>query len=143
MLPSIMGEQLQTTSSKGTHLRVSCDVGLRLIVGYTSTAYFWSAQGAQMRYCGTTAIDGFDDVIVQGSTDPNSPKFSAFYVKDNKVIAVVSIGTDPTVSLSAELFYGIALVKLNANLLEGRFPPVDVLKSGMDIRQMDLYGTAA
>jgi apoptosis-inducing factor 3 len=52
---------------------------------------------------------GFDDVIIQGSTDPKNPKFSAFYVKDNKVIAVVSIGTDPTVSLSAELLYGIEL----------------------------------
>lgn len=60
-----------------------------------------------MRYCGTTAINGFDEVIVQGSTDPTNPKFSAFYVKDNKVTAVVSIGMDPTVSLSAELFYGI------------------------------------
>lgn len=72
----------------------------------TSTAYFWSAQGSQLRYCGTTAIDGFDDVILQGNTDPKDPKFSAFYVKDNKVVAVVAIGTDPTVSLSAELLYG-------------------------------------
>ena len=67
-----------------------------------------------MRYCGTTAIDGFDDVIVQGSTDPKSPKFSAFYVKDNKVIAVLSIGTDPTVSLSAELLYGIKYILINS-----------------------------
>ena len=59
-----------------------------------------------MRYCGTTAIGGFDDVIIQGDTNPKDPKFSAFYVKDNKVIAVVSIATDPTVSLSAELLYG-------------------------------------
>jgi apoptosis-inducing factor 3 len=77
-----------------------------LTLGHTSTAYFWSAQGAQMRYCGTTAIDGFDDVIVQGSTDPKNPKFSAFYYKNNKVIAVLSISMDPTVSLSAELLYG-------------------------------------
>ena len=59
-----------------------------------------------MRYCGTTAIDGFDDVIVQGSTDPKNPKFSAFYHKDNKVIAVLRISMDPTVGLSAELLYG-------------------------------------
>jgi apoptosis-inducing factor 3 len=68
-----------------------------------------------MRYCGTTAIDGFDDVIVQGSMDPKHPKFSAFYVKDNKVVAVVSIATDPTVSLSAELLYGIGNKFLLAN----------------------------
>jgi apoptosis-inducing factor 3 len=81
-------------------------------LGYTSTAYFWSAQGSQLRYCGTTAIQGFDDVIIQGSTDPKDPKFSAFYVKDNKVIAVVSIGMDPTVSLSAELLYGLRIFHL-------------------------------
>ena len=59
-----------------------------------------------MRYCGTTAILGFDDVIIQGSTDPKDPKFSAFYVKNNDVIAVLGMQTDPTVSLSAELLYG-------------------------------------
>lgn len=77
-----------------------------MFLGYTSTTYFWSAQGSQLRYAGTTAIDGFDDVIIQGSTDPKEPKFSAFYVKDNKVIAVMGMETDPTVSLSAELLYG-------------------------------------
>ena len=87
---------------------------LKLTSGHTSTAYFWSAQGAQMRYCGTTAIDGFDDVIVHGSTDPTNPKFSAFYHKDNKVIAVLSISMDPTVSLSAELLYGIPTYVLSA-----------------------------
>ena len=97
----------QITSSKAIRLKVLLYFSVKLIVGYTSTAYFWSAQGAQMRYCGTTAIDGFDDVIIQGETNPQDPKFSAFYVKDNKVIAVVSIATDPTVSLSAELLYGI------------------------------------
>jgi len=80
-----------------------------ILLGYTSTTYFWSAQGSQLRYAGTTAIDGFDDVIIQGSTDPKEPKFSAFYVKDNKVIAVMGMGTDPTVSLSAELLYGTLL----------------------------------
>src|ERR1700738_3507383 len=70
--------------------------------GYTSTAYFWSAQGAQLRFSGTTAIDGFDDVIIQGSTDIKDPHFVGYYVKSGKVVAVVSIGADPAVSLSAE-----------------------------------------
>ena len=81
-----------------------------LTVGHKSTIYFWSAQGAPMRYCGTTAIDGFDEVIVQGSTDPKSPKFTAFYVKDDKVVAVFGIATDPTISLSSELLYGAAFI---------------------------------
>ena len=76
---------------KGDSFEGSTFILIELTVGHTSTAYFWSAQGAQMRYCGTTAIDGFDDVIVQGSTDPKAPKFSAFYDKDNKVVAVLSI----------------------------------------------------
>jgi NAD(P)H-nitrite reductase large subunit len=110
--------------------------------GYTSTAYFWSAQGSQLRYCGTTAIQGFDDVIIQGNTDPKDPKFSAFYVKDGQVIAVMGIGTDPTVSLSAELLYG-SPVNVHANLLEGRFPGPEKLRQGQDIRQMGLLGGAA
>jgi hypothetical protein len=87
-----------------------------LTVGHTSTAYFWSAQGAQLRYCGTTAIDGFDDVILQGSTDPKAPKFTAFYVKENNVVAIVSIGTDPTVSLSSELLYGTCTLLFFVNV---------------------------
>ena len=112
--------------------------------GYTSTTFFWSAQGQQLRYAGTTAIQGFDDVIVQGSTDPKDPKFSAFYVKKNKVVAVCTIGTDPTASLSAELLYGKITPSVvgDVNVLEGRFPPVDALRSGMDIRHMDLEGGA-
>jgi len=99
--------------------------------GYTSTAYFWSAQGAQLRYSGTTAIDGFDEVIINGSTDIKDPKFVAYYVKNDAVVAVVSMGADPAVSLSAELFY------------EGRFPAVSTLKQGADIRQLGLLGGAA
>jgi Reductase C-terminal len=106
MLLLITAELLLIILSKVMHLKVLHYIR-RLIVGYTSTTYFWSAQGSQMRYCGTTAIEGFDDVIIQGNTDPKNPQFSAFYVKKNKVIAVLGIGTDPTVSLSAELLYGI------------------------------------
>jgi len=105
MLLLVMAERSPITLLRETRLRVS-DIITWVTIGYTSTAYFWSAQGYPLRFCGTTAIDGFDDVIVQGSIDPKDPKFSGFYVKDNKVVAVVGIGTDPTVSLSAELLYG-------------------------------------
>ena len=101
-----MVEQLPITSSKETLSKVLLSLHISITAGYTSTAYFWSGQGVPLRYCGTTAIEGFDEVIIQGSTDPKNPKFSGFYVKNNKVVAVVSIGTDPTVSLSAELLYG-------------------------------------
>jgi len=130
---------------KGDSFEGHISIQFRLMaLGMTSTAFFWSAQGSQLRYCGTTAIDGFDEVIVQGNTDPKDPKFSAFYVKDNKVVAVVAIGTDPTISLSAELLYGIRPHFTSPlTSIEGRFPPVDALRSGMDIRQMSLLGGAA
>ena len=50
---------------------------------------------------------------------------------------------DPTVSLSAELLYGNATLLFLILTVEGRFPSVDTLNSGMDIRQMDLHGEAA
>lgn len=86
------------------------------MIGYTSTAYFWSAQGTQMRFSGTTAIDGFDEVIIQGSTDIKDPHFAAYYVKNNAVVAVVSMGADPVVSLTAELLYGKPLTLLQVNM---------------------------
>lgn len=111
-----MVEQLPITSSKEALSKVFLFLHISITVGHTSTAYFWSGQGVQLRYCGTTAIEGFDEVIIQGSTDPKAPKFSGFYVKDNRVVAVVSIGTDPTVSLSAELLYGTPCTQKEANI---------------------------
>jgi Reductase C-terminal len=99
---SVANHIVKGDSFEGIHLHVG------LMLGMTSTAFFWSAQGAQLRFCGTTGIDGFDEVILQGDTNPLNPTFSGFYVKNNKVVAVVSVGTDPTVSLSAELLYGIS-----------------------------------
>lgn len=41
-------------------------------------------EGQQLRYCGVGA--GFDDVIIDGNLD--ELKFVAYYVKQDKVIAV-------------------------------------------------------
>lgn len=53
---------------------------------------FWSALGAQLRYCGHTA-NGYDDVIVQGNTDVSEGKqsFVAYYTKGETVVAVASM----------------------------------------------------
>lgn len=61
---------------------------------------FWSALGAQMRYCGNT-VNGWDDVIVDG--DPAEAKFVAYYTKGETVVAMASMGRDPLMSQSSEL----------------------------------------
>lgn len=61
---------------------------------------FWSALGAQMRYCGNTVM-GWDDVIVDG--DPAEAKFVAYYTKGDTVVAMASMGRDPLMVQSATL----------------------------------------
>lgn len=61
---------------------------------------FWSALGAQLRYCGNT-IPGFDDIVLEG--DPTENKFIAYYCKGETVVAMASMGRDPAMSQSAEL----------------------------------------
>jgi NADPH-dependent 2,4-dienoyl-CoA reductase/sulfur reductase-like enzyme/nitrite reductase/ring-hydroxylating ferredoxin subunit len=53
---------------------------------------FWSALGSQLRYCGHTP-EGFDDVIIQGSTDVSEGKqsFVAYYAKGEEIVAVASM----------------------------------------------------
>lgn len=61
---------------------------------------FWSALGAQLRYCGSTAI-GYDSVLMKG--EPENAKFAAYYCKDDTVVAVATMGMDPIMAKSAEL----------------------------------------
>ena len=61
---------------------------------------FWSALGAQLRYCGNTP-HGWDDLVLQGH--PDDGKFAAFYAKGETVVAVASMQMDPVMSHSAEL----------------------------------------
>ena len=66
---------------------------------------FWSALGAQLRYCGNTGPSGgYDDVILQGETDVNKGvSWAAFYTKGDEIVAVASMMRDPIMSKSAEL----------------------------------------
>ncbi|KAJ5698196.1 Apoptosis-inducing factor 1 [Penicillium macrosclerotiorum] len=61
---------------------------------------FWSALGAQMRYCGNT-VNGYDDVVMRG--EPEQAKFTAFYTKGDVVVAVATMGMDPIMVKCAEL----------------------------------------
>ncbi len=61
---------------------------------------FWSAQGGQLRYCGSTP-NGWDDLILKG--EPENSKFAAYYTKDDQIVAVASMQMDPVMSKTAEL----------------------------------------
>ncbi|KAL9083146.1 MAG: hypothetical protein Q9159_005964 [Coniocarpon cinnabarinum] len=74
---------------------------------------FWSALGAQLRYCGnTTPSGGYDDVIIQGETDVSKGvSWAAFYCKGEEVIAVASMMKDPIMVKSSELMRRGRMVK--------------------------------
>jgi NADPH-dependent 2,4-dienoyl-CoA reductase/sulfur reductase-like enzyme/nitrite reductase/ring-hydroxylating ferredoxin subunit len=61
---------------------------------------FWSAVGAQLRYCGNTP-NGWDDLVLQG--EPENAKFAAYYCKGDTVVAVATMGMDPIMVKCAEL----------------------------------------
>jgi NADPH-dependent 2,4-dienoyl-CoA reductase/sulfur reductase-like enzyme len=61
---------------------------------------FWSALGAQLRYCGNTA-NGWDDSILDGN--PAEGQFVIYYTKGETVVAMASMGRDPLMVQSAEL----------------------------------------
>jgi len=61
---------------------------------------FWSALGAQLRYCGNT-VGGYDDVVVKG--DLEKPSFIAYYTQGETVVAVATMMKDPYMTQSAEL----------------------------------------
>lgn len=61
---------------------------------------FWSAVGAQLRYCGNT-VNGYDELLLKG--EPENAKFVAYYCKGETVVAVATMGSDPVMTKSAEL----------------------------------------
>lgn len=79
---------------------------------------FWSALGAQLRYCGNT-VGGWDDVVIQGSVDEKA--FAAFYSNGETVVAVATMGKDPVMVQSAEL------MRLN------KMPKKSELQGGFDV----------
>ncbi|KAK4208750.1 hypothetical protein QBC37DRAFT_295989 [Rhypophila decipiens] len=64
------------------------------------TPVFWSALGAQLRYCGNTQANGWDDVVMQGN--PDEGKWIAYYTKGDTVVAMASMGADPAMAQSAQ-----------------------------------------
>ena len=84
---------------------------------------FWSALGAQLRYCGNTQGSGWDHLIIQGN--PGEGKFAAFYCKGDVVVAVATMGMDPVMVQAAEL------------LRLGKMPSKGEIQGGLDILNLD------
>ncbi|KAI9199340.1 uncharacterized protein BJ171DRAFT_631816 [Polychytrium aggregatum] len=98
--------------------------------GFQSVPYFWSTQyGKSLRYSGHCR-EGFDEVIIQGSTDLNPDGsglgFCAFYVKNSQVVAASSIARDPVVSHFSEL------------LRLGKAPTPEQLRNGLEITTVSI-----
>ncbi|KAL1958831.1 hypothetical protein VTO42DRAFT_3668 [Malbranchea cinnamomea] len=89
---------------------------------------FWSALGAQLRYCGN-AMNGYDDIVMRGK--PENANFAAFYTAGDKVVAVASMGMDPLNTKCAEL------------MRRGRMPSKKDLLNGVDVLALDLPGKVA
>ena len=86
---------------------------------------FWSAVGAQLRYCGHP-IDGFDDVVLHGETGAESPSWVAYYTKGEQVQAVASMMKDPYMTQAAEL------------MRRGAMPGKSEIVRGVDILQVSV-----
>ncbi|KAL2864910.1 putative AIF-like mitochondrial oxidoreductase (Nfrl) [Aspergillus lucknowensis] len=84
---------------------------------------FWSALGAQLRYCGNTP-NGWDDLIIQG--EPDNAKFVAYYTKGDTVVAVATMGMDPVMVKSAEL------------MRRKNMPSKKEIQDGVDILNVDV-----
>ena len=80
---------------------------------------FWSALGAQLRYCGNT-VGGYDDVLVVGETNPQNPSWVAYYTQGEEVVAVASMMKDPYMTQCAEL------------MRRNNMPKKSELKKGVD-----------
>lgn len=86
---------------------------------------FWSALGAQLRYCGNT-VNGYDDLVLRG--EPENAKFAAYYCKGGEVIAVATMGMDPVMTKSAEL------------MRRGNMPSKADIQRGVDVLQVGVPG---
>lgn len=85
---------------------------------------FWSALGAQLRYCGNTSW-GWDEAHLAGAPDDEG-RWACYYAKGDEVVAVASMGMDPVVTKSAEL------------MRLGRMPTMAELKGGLDVLGADV-----
>ncbi|OZJ04587.1 hypothetical protein BZG36_02761 [Bifiguratus adelaidae] len=87
-------------------------------VPFDKTPFFWTAQfGKNLRYTGYAS--SFDEVHIQGSLQDMN--YAAFYIRDNKCVAVATMNKDPLATHVSEL---IRMTKM---------PSVQDIKAGLDL----------
>ncbi|KAI9888542.1 MAG: hypothetical protein M1814_006842 [Vezdaea aestivalis] len=84
---------------------------------------FWSALGAQLRYCGNTP-NGWDQLEVVGDLEGGS--WAAVYAKGEEVVALATMGKDPWMSKSSEL------------MRAGKMPKLADIKNGVDVLTIEV-----
>lgn len=89
---------------------------------------FWSAVGAQLRYCGNT-VNGYDELVLKG--EPENAKFVAYYCKGETVVAVATMGSDPVMTKSAEL------------MRRGNMPSKKEIQGGVDVLSVGMPGSVS
>ncbi|BGP26659.1 rhodocoxin reductase [Rhodotorula toruloides] len=94
---------------------------------FDKISVFWSAQGQQLRYAGTTKASSWDDIMIDGH--PDQLKFVAYYFQGQDVVAAASMQRDPIVAHISEL------MKIDKMLTK------DELKAGKDPLLVPLVGT--
>lgn len=94
---------------------------------YNTIPFFWTAVfGKSLRYVGH-APDGFDEVMVEGDTTSKNPKFIAFYVKDDKIVSVLTLQRDPVAIACSELMkHGV--MPTPYQIASGQRNSADILK---------------
>lgn len=88
---------------------------------------FWSGLVSTLRYVGHGA--GFDQVHVTG--EPDEAEFVAYYAKDDRIIAVATMNTDPV------------MAKVIALMRAGRMPRLSDVIKGTDVMKLDATSSAA
>ncbi len=91
---------------------------------FDKIAIFWSAQGQQLRYCGTGKSKEWEDVHIVGN--PDELKFIAYYSKGDEVVAVASMQNDPVVAQASEL------------LAQKKMPSISEIKQGKNLLEINL-----
>ncbi|KAF9790471.1 hypothetical protein BJ322DRAFT_1104126 [Thelephora terrestris] len=96
-------------------------------VPFSKVPIFWSGQGQNLRYCGIGA--GYDDVIIDGSLD--ELKFTAYYAKEDTIVAVAAMQNDPIVSRASEL------------MRIGLMPTPEQVRAGLNLSTIDISSSKA
>lgn len=87
---------------------------------YTHIPVFWSGLGTTLRYVGSGA--GFNAMHVVG--EPDEEEFIAYYARDDRVIAVATMRSDPV------------MVQALALMRSGKMPRLHEIAAGVDIMSL-------